>query len=648
MTTSTASYIQTNSSAEVALVLLFDGLDIAFTNHSDTTGLSSAYNTATAGQWTTVRGGLSVSGAVERSVRLLDAQIDSSQLSFSILDSSDALSPLMFGEANTSVNAVDLAISIDNDDTFINTIQSPAVFASSSYVYIGTETILVQPGSIVAAPYLASDGMGNSIAVGGFFGALSRGYRSLGKTSVGNGFGTQHLVDTVSGDRPQITDSPRVFFNRMVGLYLCHKVNGTWSGGLPGGSANDPELLWMGRIRTWEEESGSITLGCTEITDKLQTTIGVGPSLWTGELQQGVYLQDRDLELGISVSTFDNVTSNPFFFPKTYASVGSAGYYTHQQLSTAVNNQMGTFALSVPGTYMPSGAFISLDLETNSSTNKLLYRYSSASLSSAGTLDWTVTVSMSRAAYELLGFTSAVTGAGHLTGTLVNGNVFDLRITPDAQAANELSMAWADVSPLKYSLGAPGTQIGVGVALQFQSVSGSFFPQTNMPPFHGLITDATGFLRVDAPGQDPLIIACTTPTSLGGGNWTLFHRGDYTSLFSKSASDAVDNLHAFTGDIRDSDTTSTVKVSQAWIEQGPIGVMMAKLILSTGTVGFNDPNYDTLAPWVGLGIPSNLVDLQSVLGWGDFPYLLFVSGQTQSVKLVESALNTAARQLVFA
>ncbi len=63
-----------------------------------------------------------------------------------------------------------------------------------------------------------------------------------------------------------------------------------------------------------------------------------------------------------------------------------------------------------------------------------------------------------------------------------------------------------------------------------------------------------------------------------------------------------------------------VRVRQAWVVEGRVSQHLNRMLLSTGTSGYNDATYDKWPSTVGLGIPSTLVDsvsieaLDSVLG----------------------------------
>lgn len=627
MTTSTATWLQSYDWVNAALVLIVEGLDFAFTNHDDLTGLSSAWSASTDSSWTTVRGGLDVSGSVERRIEIFNAQIRPSSLTFSILDYADVLLPLMYGEARTDINRADLGVTLSSSDLLVAPQAATTTLSQGGVdeIYIGTETILTTLGTPVAW----------------FVG--SRGFRSIGGTSTtDNEFGRPHEVNETTGDRPEITDTPTAFYNRGVALFLCHKLqDGTWSSGFPGSHLNDAELLWTGRIKAWDEDGhGTISMDCVEVTERLQTSLL--SKQFTGHLSRGIIPLTEDTEMMVRASsllfdlTFTGLDVGTTYQDGFTSWTSTGDLMSVDEIVSAINEQLVSLFVTSAGTYGPVGA--SVYLAGPDADGKITYGVgwpTAITVPLVSTQTVKVELYLPVRIWELLGFGNQLFATISEKRSVVAGTNFIFPQT-DARVVGE---------------GTPATAIikvdGTLEVLPDSALSSyvGFTPQTNVPPQIDANSggDGTidGFLLI---GDDILLavqqVSATVFKVKRGGviaNNEVFLDGDLSPFFGSRNS--VNSL--FTPGSGD------IPAKQVWLESGAMGDIFLKLMVSTGTEGYNHPDHDIFPAWMGAGIPWTLIDTDSVIGLDDSSYTLLVTKPTPLNKLLESALNFAGKQLAF-
>lgn len=627
MTSATASWLRTADWADVSFVLIFEGYNLAYVSHDDVAGLSTAWTNATAGTgpWSNFKGGLDIVGVIGAEFQIFNAQLNPSSLSFTITDADDTLIGAMFADSSSSVTVAHLSTSIDADDTVIAAVEGFGSFSAAPTVYIGTE-------EISALKFSQVDGYGSSTSYL-TTGANGRGIRSLFGTSRNSTFGQAHNVDEATDDRPEITTAPRRWINRNVGLYLCHRVNGSWSAGLPGSSTNDAELLWTGRIKAYRDlGDGRIQLDCIDVLDRLKTTLGSTP--FQGTLQEGLRLANAFVEFKTAARLFQpggSVITD--YNSNTVGQWAVSTVYTlaHPEIATAINIALnGRFGSG--STYGPAG--LSVVLVRNSAGH---YELRATLDGLAATDSLRVEVWLSPTIWEVLGWPRGT--GGELTHTSINSLVEGRAVV--IPVGDETAANTAPNLPLKHAatgqvyLGSQDLQIVVE-----NVVNGtSYWPQSDSVPLgqlgSWLSTSIDGFLQV---GKMIFAVSQLTDTSFA-------FLGDVTAAFSGGASDfksVLNNVYD------DGGNPEQVQVRQVWIEAGTIGEIFLRLLVSTGTIGYNHPTYDVYPSWMSAGIPWQLIDWQSVLGMGTDPYLLVVTQPTLLLTLLERALNFVGKNLVFA
>lgn len=614
MTTAASNWLSTHDWADIGLVLLFDGLDLGITTSSDDVGLSAAWAATSSNQWTTIKSGLAMGGAVSQEISIMNAQIRPSNLTFQITDHDDALIRLMFGEARSDIVKLDLATSLDSNDVFLTTVQDlnqilPGV-ATSGPLYVGTETI--QGVQLMAgSPGLA---------------ICNRGQRSLGGTSSSASFGRPHTINTLTGDKPIVSSQPIVWYNRTVGLYVCHRVNGVWSAGLPGSNANDSQLLWMGRIKSWDENgAGLVSISAVEITERLQTTLM--SQQYTGKMTDGRLMTDADCYITTSCVVTDTSTGlQTFFFPTPAANqfAGSGTTMTADDIVGAVNAYLTDQSINHAATFGPAIATIG-GQPTLTDGYKFHLRYT------AGPLAVEFALTLRGSTWRFIGFPASDNSDGNAV------NILDLSgdgVTTDTELVG---------GPPKHAFIDAGNNHGVGgifFTIQPDDGLGSFTPfyRQDFAAFSSL----PGFGAADCEGF--LVLNEKTIVGVKQVDTNTFQfLIDVSQFFAAAGSEIV----GF-GDLTFVPKVDTIKVSQVWIEQGSMGTIMLRLMASTGTAGYNHPTYDSYPSWMSVGCPWTLMDTNSILNLEQSQYTLLIAKPTPFAKLIEGALNFAGKQLVFA
>lgn len=573
--TATSDWLRNSDWSECALCLVADGLGVAWTNHDDTAGLTAAW---TAASGITVKGGLRVEGSIERRIELFDAQIDPSDLTFSILDHDDYLAPLMFGEGRTDIGRTYLARSLDCEETRVY-VSGIGQLPGLPTLYCGLETM--RP---------VSEALQNSWIV-------ERGVNSIFPRLGFNNFAWPHDVPSNGGPHPEVTDTPTNWLNRQIGLYICHRVNGEWSAGFPETVTNDAELLWAGRIKHWAEDgTGWITLDCTEITEMLQTTIGA--RLMSGRLREGRFIAASQAGLRTYVAYIDTAPTTYTNNVTTSLTAIADQYVTHEQIVEAINAELSARFGEDPGTYGPSTGRMWIQMNETTGTYEVIWQDTSP----GSTAKWTVVLTVSNTVWDMLGWGQNTQAPQPHFKVVDNTEI-------EASAWNAFrapAPPWRFRAPGggTWSIGDDGLSTTTTESIiTLDSFDNAFVPQDRdrLPP--GFPADTDGFLAFD-----DVVIAVHQINA-----YEFAYRDRFDGLDKRSAGGLPD------GAAVDASSTRELKVRQVWIEYSSIGKTMARLLLSTGTPGFNHSTYDVLPQGMGVGFPSSLVDVASVLALGDLP-----------------------------
>ena len=96
--TTTNTWLQDHDQAHLALVLLFEGCDLAYTTTDDVSGIATAYG---ATDWTNFNPGLYLTGTVTQEIKLFDPQLDVGGMTFQIMDTDgDFASTVLYNDGN--------------------------------------------------------------------------------------------------------------------------------------------------------------------------------------------------------------------------------------------------------------------------------------------------------------------------------------------------------------------------------------------------------------------------------------------------------------------------------------------------------------------------------------------------------------------
>jgi len=167
--------------------------------------------------------------------------------------------------------------------------------------------------------------------------------------------------------------------------------------------------------------------------------------------------------------------------------------------------------------------------------------------------------------------------------------------------------------------------------------SGSKYMRQPTVPGKFTNTNITGFLRLN--GKWVVAVKQLTSTTFTVYD-TVDHRFDVLGVKGREH-------HQTLFEILDNESADPIRVEQVWIETGRTGDLMAKLMLSTGKADYNVAGYDVYPLGMGCALPYGLLDVNSILGIGDEPYVLFLEKPTAFVSLLESALVLRNYHLVW-
>ncbi len=629
-TSTTFTHLRTFDGASVAFLLVLPGYDLAYTTSEDRANIEAALNTGTGGLWTTVKGGLDYPGVIGSALDMFDAKIDAPNLSLTVLDADDALIGLLAREADETVARAELVTSVDSNDTTL-TLADVSSFASSGTAYCGNEQI----------PYTSKTGTTN-----GTLNGCTRGKRSLFYTNSGaaNEFGQPHRVDTDLGEtgvyRPLVTAGPRNWYNREVALYLLHKEGGsTWSA--PGPSATKTaQLLWVGRLKNWEDlGDGRIRLDTVSVMEKLTTTLLADQ--YKGKVAEGIYLTEKDAQFRVTASVTTTATPPVHLKWNSTAYVtlpGTGGYVTHAELASSIDDQLSAWFNASPGTDFPSTWRMTLVYKGGDSGLRYEFELNDSSPTAGAT--YKVDVFLSPAVWRLLGWPlgaeRAETPAGHTVD----------RRALEREAATSTWHLQAPDPPQRFAVRADPAAPFSNLVVTVTATNGVSFVTQGSIPASMNEGSPTGFLRIGSDlivpvkvlstsGDDTTFSICGMPV----GSFLLkegYDNQTATTTYTRTLMTAPDDLNA-----------EDLTVEQVWCESGPVGEIMLKLLASTGTSGYNHATYDYFPAGMGAGIPWTLLDEVSWLNLGRHDYLLLLEKPTPLRTLIESALKVLGHYCVF-
>lgn len=613
---STPTWVTTYDHGTFAFLLVFDGVDLAFTTSDDVSGVETALDTDSSSMWTVCYGGLEYPGEIGQSISPFAAKIEVPALSLTVTDSDDVLLGYLFGEASAA-NKTRLTTAVDCDDATL-AVESTTGFAASGSVWVGLEEVTYS-GKTASS-----------------FTGCNRGQRSAGYAAGGGTyeFGRPHRVtDNASQGgnySPVVSDRPATWYNRGVSLYLIHRDDqGVWTG------PENAALLYYGRIKAWSESGdGRITLDTVSFTEALQTTLLADQ--YRADVKSGVYVTSDQLSFRVEATRATTATPPVVNYYRSgwlTLDLAAPGFFTHDEIAASINNALND--VFIVGASFPGTATCTL-VRPGSDSASGLYEFVYVDTAGAAADRWIVEVFLNPDVAKVLGF-EAATSFRNDVGTWAT--TLTLRRTDD-----ETWTAQATSPPLRIQVRVDGyTYRGIKIYVENADTQKPFLVQPTIPSRWNdrgkaaASAGTEGFLRirdvifpVQDNGDDTFTITGWAFYDYGGAGTELATRDDVVNALR----------------VTDDGTAEPVEVVQVWIEEGRIGDLFAKLILSTGTSGYNTAR-DVYPRGMSAGVPWSLVDEDSVVGMGDAPYTLLVEKPTPLAVLLESALNLTGRHLVW-
>lgn len=567
----TTAWLQDNEHAELAWVLVFDGVDLIFTTSDDTSGIAAAWSGT---DWSTVKSGLEVPrGTIQQSIGIFDPTTKPDSLTIDIVDAADTFVDNGLLGRPSDMAETHLTSSIDSDDTTVP-VKDDSDFASSGHAYIGHERFA----------YTGTSGTS--------FTTVTRGKNALfGTSSTSGRFGRPHDINPQTGGRaaaPAITEVPRVWWNRMVALYLVHKEAGVWA------TKANAWFAWCGRIKGWTDKEGVVSLNCVSIIEALQST--VFPNQLRGELLNTITVGEDYMRI---------VRTSQYIGTATTLGVPSES--TSEDIINKIAAQFdawhddatidSTDKWSVQIVSTPEGPRVMFAVETNTGT------------SDSFSITLPVRI-INLLGVEFFGFSDVVQtellGNIPLTSTTGTGTKFQA-IGNRAPATNVN----------------PGNLVD-GETFQISAIEGNWTDQPDVPEMFA--NDAEGIVAVD----DTL-----TAVTESSGTFTvkagLRNQGPGTSVIAVHMGKPLEERTA---------------VKQVWLRRGRAGDLMLSLLLGTGTASYNDTTYDVTADKVGIGLPYELVDVASFQQL-DAPYELLIDEPLPLRDVIEEILATYSRTIIW-
>lgn len=571
----TSAHLQANQWGHYCGVLALDGLPHRLTTSDEVSGVDTGFNNGD------VYGGLHIVGEIGQKIDPFQPRIDVDSLNFTITDADGVFRALMFSPLDTTGGRTFLSSDFDANDTTANVV-STADFNSSGVFYVGHEQVTYTGKTATT------------------FTGCTRGVNSLFTTNGGTQYSTAHTLrpGEAAGNAtaPVISAVPRIYYNRAVALYLCHK-EAAWS------SKANSRLLWVGRIKTYEDlGNGNIVIGCRSILEALTSTV------LTDQFQcrpANDFLIPTNVKMGVRVDT----NAVDYDAPSAPANLNAvvipdAGTYVAiDGLISSLNEQLSD--------WHDAGTTNARDLwEVSRVDNRVRVSVTTTSAIPDNAKEH-FELLLSKWIWVKLGFDVP---EGRVTGEAIAGKLLK-RVS---------STLWELVSD---------RVVRTDYADLESLIPGDAF----------LVTDRTG----------SFVTQPTFPPNVGPGTEGFLQLGDQVRPVSYDSVNARFTVRAFSGSwgfvdiptVR-SDVEGPL-LKQVWYERGKAGTLLLQLMLSSGVSTFNHATYDVYtAAGLGLALPASLIDIESFETL-DLPYELLLVEPTSLGKLIERIAACAGRYIIF-
>lgn len=598
--TTTESWLQTKRDAEVAFVLVFDGINLIHTSSSDVSGIQTAW---AATDWTTVKSGLDIISSTGQSINLFEPEIAADDVSLSIVDYDGTVSSNFFRTVNSSGNETFLTASLAANATTM-TVKDVTGFASSGTLYVGHEAI----------PYTGIDTANKQ------FTGLTRGKWSIfGTNSTPNNYGRAHQISDVVVPNvnvaPKVTDFVEASktYNRIVGLYVTHKEAGAWA------TKANAKLLWAGRIKSYADAgNGIITFNATSVMELFkQVLLG---SQFTAKVEDGVEITSERTDFRIDVKAGDTIGTAISY--QALGTLTSGVFLSPYELVDKLNQQFDTW------TAPASGPVINADHKWHIG----IFQHPT------GIIRTKIEVKLATA---LANTPDVDKFHFYLNGDLLTQLGFEWK--EEVRSTNNKPMGRVELkrwTSTEYSVSATKpprlfnhTNIAttsIDSDFVVKDAVGTWRNQSSLPPVWGAGTQnlAEGFVKI---GDQDILAVSYDDTN------TFTIRGSYSPVRDENEGGSWTTLE-------DASTTPTVK--QVWIDSRKASDIFLEFILSTGSAGYNDSTFDTLPAGFGPAIPYQMIDVNSFKALTS-DYEMFLEKPTSLKELLETVLAVHNRYLVF-
>jgi hypothetical protein len=611
----TAAALADGTARDVAYVILFDGLGIAFTTAKDLAGIQAAWNdtpwraSGDVGDHATWYRTAFYPETIKQQLELANPRVVASSTRFRVADPNDTLAQLVYGVASQAAKTF-LTADLAPSDTEIACLDNGAFdgFTGDYLIYIGDEAILVNDSLF----------LGTGWAIG-----AERGRWAIWETESGAPYRRYHRVNRINKLQPVISSAPRGFMNRGCKIYMHHRdANLRWS------SAADALCIWAGRVKGVEDEGGRVlSFEAAHVTELLDTHIF--EEQFSGRLAEGRFFAAAQLEMLV------NERIERSSYQVTRISLASEdGYRTADELLAIIDKKL----LESSATLKYSWNVARADDGRVSVTCKA-YRADDFIPVQPG-LDVTLELGLEARVWEFLGYPRSGDGThSQYVNTTAGRFSFDIRRIPFSDKTSTVA-TWEKRAPARPILYDFVHFANLERRVRVTDTSGEWREQPNLHPV-GSDPRAEGYLQI---GDMAIVQVYKVPGTSPEEFVVVYDAtADYFAALGFSGNDTWAQ-GAF---LREGDS-ATIEVRQIWWEVGTLRDVVARLLLSTGDAGFNSAAYDVNGPGMGAGLPAELVDLPT---WreldGQYNWTLLLNKPTEFLRLLESALATYGRHVVF-
>jgi hypothetical protein len=594
-----------NAGVALATSVMIEGVEYAFTDAKDLSAMFSAYDNSDTYGGREVCGGLAgIAWDIEQRAAPYKPFGEPAIIKISIVPSacSDGndydLGAVVFRRVGGDESH--LSQPIDCDDTTI-VVQRATDFAPSGDIYIGTERIRYQ------------DNDGSQT-----FSECFRGLYAPFVTSGGASFSRPHRPTTTTTPamdvslQPLVTELPRAWIGKWVGVWL-HQFDGS-AYHSPNVDQSAAHLAFAGQIVAVEDVDGQTVLTVEDLRRKMYETV-IMREPFRARVKEGCRL---NVGMTFSVKTTRQVSGGG-----TTVGTGSnlvvvsgapanpqevqAGFYTAQELADNVltrwlqdekNDGRILFNCRVDAMYPVNGNIRTRITYNDPTTTSGLNR--------------TIKITSSAPLYlQFLGFSS--------------GAVNDNTATADGEAIG-------DRPPLRAILQGNNVSLTNSV-MTLEQPRGSWVTQMTLLPQqlrdpNGLIDGVLrigglGYVRAGRVSDTSFRYNCTGLESFFPGNANNFQSNAGSAIFVTVEDDL------------------SLEVEQVLILKSPFKTLLLKILLSTGTGGFNHATYDDLTEQISCGIPYQLLGDDFVaevenLDFADIELTAIVRKSTRFIELFDA------------